>query len=160
MSKAFASQADLDDKKITFEQLSTHCWAYTAEGDPNSGVIIGDRFIMVSDATATPANDGAETLAIKRALGDSAKKLSITASKSQFGHTLGAAGAIGAAVAVFCLRDQVVSPTLRLIDPDPECDLDYTPLVARERRLRAALVNAFAFGGNNVCLALRRWEGR
>ncbi len=55
MSKAFASQADLSDKKITFEPLSPHCWAYTAEGDPNSGVIIGDKFIMVSDATATPA---------------------------------------------------------------------------------------------------------
>ncbi len=55
MSKAFASQADLADKKITFEQLSPHCWAYTAEGDPNSGVIIGDKFVMVSDATATPA---------------------------------------------------------------------------------------------------------
>ena len=54
-TKTFASQADLADKKITFEQLSPHCWAYTAEGDPNSGVIIGDRFIMVSDATATPA---------------------------------------------------------------------------------------------------------
>ncbi len=54
-TKAFASQADLADKKITFEQLSPHCWAYTAEGDPNSGVIIGDKFIMVSDATATPA---------------------------------------------------------------------------------------------------------
>ena len=55
MTKAFASQADLDDKKITFEQLSAHCWAYTAEGDPNSGVIIGDNYILVSDATATPA---------------------------------------------------------------------------------------------------------
>jgi len=55
MSKAFASQADLEDKKTTFEQLSPHCWAYTAEGDPNSGVIIGEKYIMVSDATATPA---------------------------------------------------------------------------------------------------------
>jgi len=55
MSKAFASQADLSDKKISFEQLSAHCWAYTAEGDPNSGVIIGERFVLVSDATATPA---------------------------------------------------------------------------------------------------------
>ena len=55
MSKAFASQADLQDKKITFERLSEHCWAYTAEGDPNSGVIIGERAILVSDATATPA---------------------------------------------------------------------------------------------------------
>jgi glyoxylase-like metal-dependent hydrolase (beta-lactamase superfamily II) len=54
MSKAFASQADLTEKKITFEQLSKHCWAYTAEGDPNSGVIIGDNYVMVSDATATP----------------------------------------------------------------------------------------------------------
>ena len=55
MSKAFASQADLQEKKITFEQLSAHCWAYTAEGDPNSGVIIGDDYILVSDTTATPA---------------------------------------------------------------------------------------------------------
>src|SRR5437764_5108063 len=55
MSKAFASQADLADKKITFEQLSAHCWAYTAEGDPNSGVIIGDKYVMVSDCTATPS---------------------------------------------------------------------------------------------------------
>ena len=55
MSKAFASQADLADKKITFEQLSAHCWAYTAEGDPNSGVIIGDKYVLVSDATATPS---------------------------------------------------------------------------------------------------------
>jgi 3-oxoacyl-[acyl-carrier-protein] synthase II len=116
--------------------------------------------LISAHATATPANDGAETLAIKRALGEAARKISITASKSQFGHTLGAAGAVGAATAVFCLRDQVVSPTLRLLDPDPQCDLDYTPLVARERRIRAALVNAFAFGGNNVCLALRQWEGR
>ena len=53
--KAFASHADLQDKKITFEQLSAHCWAYTAEGDPNSGIIMGDKFVMVSDATATPA---------------------------------------------------------------------------------------------------------
>ena len=59
MSKAFASQSDLADKKITFEQLSAHCWAYTAEGDPNSGVISGDKFILVSDATATPAQNPA-----------------------------------------------------------------------------------------------------
>lgn len=125
-----------------------------------SGLYAEEVDLVSAHATATPANDGSETLAIKRALGDAAKKLSVTASKSQFGHTLGAAGAVGAATAVFCLRDQVVSPTLRLVDPDPVCDLDCTPLTARERRLRAALVNAFAFGGNNVCLALRRWEGR
>ena len=125
-----------------------------------SGLYAEEVDLISAHATATPANDGAETKAIKRALGDAAGRLSITASKSQFGHTLGNAGAVGAATAIFCLRDQVVSPTLRLTDPDPECDLDCTPLVAKERRIRAALVNAFAFGGNNVCLALRRWEGR
>jgi hypothetical protein len=70
------------------------------------------------------------------------------------------AGAAGALVAALALRDQVVSPTLRLETPDPQCDLDCTPKQAKARKLRAALVNAFAFGGNNVSLALRRWEGR
>jgi len=115
--------------------------------------------LVSAHGTATPANDGAETLAIRRALGEAADLLSVTSSKSQFGHTLGAAGAVGAGVAVLALRDQVVSPTLRLVDPDPVCDLDCTPLQAKPRRVRAALVNAFAFGGNNVSLALRRWEG-
>jgi len=116
--------------------------------------------LVSAHATATPANDGAEALAIRAALGEAALSISVTSSKSQFGHCLGAAGAIGAAVAVLALRHQVVSPTLRLETPDPICPLDFTPKVARERRIRAALVNAFAFGGNNACLALRRWEGR
>ncbi len=116
--------------------------------------------LVCAHGTATPANDGAECRAIRRALGEAADRLSVTSTKSQFGHTLGASGAISAAVAVLALRDQVVSPTLRLEDPDPACDLDCTPLVARPRELRVALVNAFAFGGNNVSLALGRWEGR
>lgn len=116
--------------------------------------------LVSAHATATPANDGAECLAIKRALGEASGRVSVTSSKSQFGHTLAAAGSMGAAVALLALRDQVVSPTLRLEDPDPLCDLDCTPLVPRERKLRGALVNAFAFGGNNISLALLRWEGR
>jgi 3-oxoacyl-[acyl-carrier-protein] synthase II len=116
--------------------------------------------LISAHGTATPANDGAECLAIRRALGASANAVSVTSSKSQFGHTLGAAGAFGAAAAILALRDQVVSPTLRLEDPDSQCDLDCTALVAKERRIRAALVNAFAFGGNNVSLLLCRWEGR
>lgn len=116
--------------------------------------------LVSAHGTATPANDGAECRAIRRALGAAADGVSVTSTKSQFGHTLGAAGAFGAAAAILALRDQVVSPTLRLEDPDPDCDLDCTPLVPRERRVRAALVNAFAFGGNNVSLLLRRWEGR
>jgi 3-oxoacyl-(acyl-carrier-protein) synthase len=115
--------------------------------------------LVSAHGTATPANDGAECLAIRRALGPAAEALSVTSTKSQFGHTLGAAGAFGAAAAILALRNQVVSPTLRLEEPDPACDLDCTPREARERQVRVALVNAFAFGGNNVSLALRRWEG-
>ncbi len=115
--------------------------------------------LVSAHGTATPANDGAECKAIRAALGTAADRVSVTSSKSQFGHTLGAAGAVGAMVAALALRDQVVSPTLRLDRPDPICDLDCTPKEAKPRPLRAALVNAFAFGGNNVSLALKRWEG-
>lgn len=124
-----------------------------------AGLDASEVDLVSAHGTATPANDGAECAAIRRALGAAADAVSVTSTKSQFGHTLGAAGAVGAAAAILALRDQVVSPTLRLTDPDPRCDLDCTPLVAKARPLRAALVNAFAFGGNNVCLALRRWEG-
>jgi 3-oxoacyl-[acyl-carrier-protein] synthase II len=115
--------------------------------------------LVSAHGTATPANDGAECLAIRRALGQAADAVSLTSTKSQFGHTLGAAGAFGAAAAILALRDQVVGPTLRLEEPDPVCDLDCTPMHAKARRLRAALVNAFAFGGNNVSLLLKRWGG-
>ena len=119
-----------------------------------------DVDLVSAHGTATPANDGAECKAIRAALGAAADRVSVTSSKSQFGHTLGAAGAVGAMMAALALRDQVVSPTLRLEDKDPACDLDCTAKAAKPRALRAALVNAFAFGGNNVSLALKRWEGR
>ena len=115
--------------------------------------------LVSAHGTATPANDGAECAAIRAALGPAADAVSVTSSKSQFGHTLGAAGAVGAMMAVLALRDQVVSPTLRLEAQDPLCRLDCTAKTAKERPLRAALVNAFAFGGNNLSLALKRWEG-
>jgi 3-oxoacyl-[acyl-carrier-protein] synthase II len=124
------------------------------------GLDPADVDLVSAHGTATPANDGAECLAIWRALGKAADAVSVTSTKSQFGHTLGTAGAFGGAAAILALRDQVVSPTLRLEEPDPACDLDCTPLMAKERVVRAALVNAFAFGGNNVSLLLRRWEGR
>ncbi len=115
--------------------------------------------LISAHGTATPANDGAECLAIRRALGPAADDVSVTSTKSQFGHTLGAAGAFGAAAAILALRDQVATPTLRLENPDSACDLDCTPMHAKARRLRAALVNAFAFGGNNVSLLLSKWSG-
>ena len=120
----------------------------------------GDVDLVSAHGTATPANDSSETAAIKAALGEAARSVSVTSTKSQFGHTLGASGAVGTFAAVMALRTGVVSPTLRLEKPDPACDLDYTPREAKERGVRAALVNAFAFGGNNACVALKRWEGR
>jgi 3-oxoacyl-[acyl-carrier-protein] synthase II len=120
----------------------------------------GDVDLVSAHGTATPANDSSETAAIKAALGEAAARVSVTSTKSQFGHTLGASGAVGTFAAVMSLRTGMVSPTLRLEHHDPACDLDYTPLHARERSVRAALVNAFAFGGNNACVALKRWEGR
>lgn len=119
-----------------------------------------DVDLVSAHATATPANDGIEASVIRKLLGEAASKVSVTATKSQFGHTLAAAGAVGTAAAVLTMRDHVVSPTLRLEEPDPLCDLDCTPKHPKERLVRAALVNAFGFGGNNVCLALKRWEGR
>lgn len=116
--------------------------------------------LVSAHGTATSANDVAECRAIRRALGDAADRVSVTSSKSQFGHALAAAGVFGTAVALLSLRDQVVSPTLRLENQDPGCDLDCTPLQPKSRPVRYALVNAFAFGGNNVCLALGRWEGK
>jgi 3-oxoacyl-[acyl-carrier-protein] synthase II len=116
--------------------------------------------LVSAHGTATPANDSSETAAIKTALGEAAARVSVTSTKSQFGHTLGASGAVGTFAAVMALRTGKVSPTLRLENRDPACDLDCTPLHARERSVGAALVNAFAFGGNNACLALKRWEGR
>ncbi|MBS1766609.1 MAG: beta-ketoacyl-[acyl-carrier-protein] synthase family protein [Acidobacteria bacterium] len=125
------------------------------------GRLAADEVDLVSaHGTATPANDGAECKAIRAALGEAANRVSVTSSKSQFGHTLGAAGAVGTMMATLALRDQVVSPTLRLETKDPVCDLDCTAKEARPREVRAALVNAFAFGGNNVSLALTRWNGR
>jgi nodulation protein E len=106
--------------------------------------------------TATPANDPTETRAIHAALGNHATKVAVSSTKSVHGHALGAAGALEIVAALGALRDGVVPPTANFIDPDPECDLDYVPNVARETPVRAVLSNAFAFGGLNAVVALKR----
>jgi 3-oxoacyl-[acyl-carrier-protein] synthase II len=116
--------------------------------------------VVSAHATSTPEGDGAELQAMRRLLGDRAPQVSITATKSSIGHTLGAAGAIATAVTVRTLMEGCVPPTLNLTDPDPVIgDLDCTPLRARQRDARVAIVNAFGFGGQNACLVLRRWDG-
>ncbi len=114
---------------------------------------------ICAHGTATPLNDAAETRAIKLALGDHAYRTPVSSIKGALGHMLGAAGAISAAAAVQALRMGVIPPTINYRTPDPECDLDYVPNAGRQAEVKAALVNAFGFGGQNACLAFRRWDG-
>ncbi len=107
-------------------------------------------------ATSTHVGDISETLAIKVALGDHAKKAAISSTKSMTGHLLGAAGVVEAIFSILALRDQVVPPTINLDEPDPECDLDYVPHHAREMKLEVTMSNSFGFGGTNGALVFRR----
>ncbi|KPK90319.1 MAG: hypothetical protein AMJ94_09755 [Deltaproteobacteria bacterium SM23_61] len=108
--------------------------------------------------TATPANDAAETKAIKTLFGERAGKIPVSSSKSMIGHCLGAAGALEAVAAVLAVRDGRIPPTIHYETPDPECDLDYVPNQAREAAVNVALSNSFAFGGNNTALVFGKWE--
>ena len=102
-------------------------------------------------------NDSMETLAVKKALGEErARKILISSTKSMTGHMLGAAGAAEAIVSILALREGVAPPTIGLTEPDPECDLDYVPLRAREAEFDAALSTSLGFGGHNACLAFRK----
>lgn len=106
--------------------------------------------------TGTAANDVTETRAIRAVFGEHANRLSVSSTKGHHGHALGAGGAIELVAALGAMRESVVPPTLNYLAPDPACDLDVVPTVARERPVRAALSNSFAFGGLNAVLALRR----
>jgi nodulation protein E len=106
--------------------------------------------------TGTPANDPTESKAIRRVFGAHADKLAVSSTKSMHGHALGAAGAIELVAVIGALRDGVIPPTANFIDADPECDLDYVPNTAREKSVRAALSNSFAFGGLNAVVAIKR----
>ena len=105
--------------------------------------------------TSTPLNDAAETRALKEALGDHAKRVAVTSTKSMTGHLLGAAGAVEAAGTALAIHSGTVPPTINLGTPDPECDLDYIPNEARAMDVRLALSNSFGFGGQNAVLAFR-----
>ena len=106
--------------------------------------------------TSTPAGDKAETDAVKGLFGDYAYKVAMSSTKSMVGHMLGAAGGVEAVYTVLAIRDQVAPPTINLQNPDPECDLDYVPNVAREMKIDVALSNSFGFGGTNGTLIFKR----
>ena len=108
--------------------------------------------------TSTQANDVSETAAIKTVFGKHAYDLAVSSTKSMTGHTLGAAGAIEAIFCVLGMRDGVMPPTINLDDPDPQCDLDYVPKVARKNAFDISMSNSMGFGGHNASLLIRRWS--
>jgi 3-oxoacyl-[acyl-carrier-protein] synthase II len=108
--------------------------------------------------TSTKPNDSSETKAIKTCFGDHAYRLAVSSTKSMIGHTLGAAGAIEAAICVQTILTGIIPPTINLHHPDPECDLDYVPNEARHARVNVAMSNSMGFGGHNTCLLFKRYE--
>lgn len=120
----------------------------------NSGLNADQIDYINAHGTSTPAGDVAETDAAKRTFGEHAYKLTMSSTKSMTGHLLGAAGGIEAIFTVLSLRDQIVPPTINLDNPDPDCDLDYAPLKAKEMKIDYAMSNSFGFGGTNGTLIL------
>jgi len=109
--------------------------------------------------TSTPLNDLTETLAIKAVFGNHAKKIPISSTKSMTGHLLGAAGSTEAIFTILAIRDGIMPPTINYEEPDPQCDLDYVPNVARRQPIKIAMSNAFGFGGTNATLVFKKVEG-
>ncbi len=122
----------------------------------DAGLESGAVDYINAHGTSTPLGDIAETVAVKRLLGDRARKVAVNSTKSMTGHLLGAAGGVEAAFSVLAIRDQVSPPTINLRTPDPQCDLDYVPNSARKMPIRVALSNSFGFGGTNGSLVFAR----
>jgi 3-oxoacyl-[acyl-carrier-protein] synthase II len=106
--------------------------------------------------TSTPLGDVAETRAIKSFFKDHARKVAISSTKSELGHLLGASGGVEAVISALSVHNNLIPPTINLENPDPECDLDFTPNKAKERRIGVAMSNSFGFGGHNACLLLSK----
>ncbi len=124
----------------------------------NAGVTAEQIDYINAHGTATPHNDASETVAVKNVFGERAHQIPISSTKSMIGHCLGAAGAIEAVVTICALREGLIPPTINYEEPDPRCDLDYVPNVARRAPIRVAMSNSFGFGGQNASLVIARIE--
>jgi len=125
----------------------------------DAGLKPEDVDYMNAHGTSTPLNDLTETVAIKKVFGDHAKKVPISATKSMTGHLLGAAGSTEAIFTILAIRDGIMPPTINYEEPDPQCDLDYVPNVARRKPIKVAMSNAFGFGGTNATLIFKKFVG-
>ncbi len=123
----------------------------------SAGITPADVDYINAHGTSTPHGDRVETIAIKRAFGDHAKKVAVSSTKSMTGHLLGAAGGLEAGITVLAVHNQLVPPTINLDCPDPDCDLDYVPNAARSMKITYALSNSFGFGGTNGALLFKRF---
>ena len=123
----------------------------------DAGITADDVSYVNAHGTSTPIGDAIETAALKRVFGDRAKKVPISSTKSMTGHLLGGAGGLEAGISILALRDQIMPPTANYEKPDPACDLDYIPNVARKAEVTYALSNSFGFGGTNASLIFKRW---
>lgn len=124
----------------------------------DAGLDFADIDYINAHGTSTPYNDKSETAAVHTVFGDHAFKLSMSSTKSMTGHLLGAAGAIEAIATSLAIHHQTAPPTINQITPDPDCDLDYVPMVPKARPIRAALSNTFGFGGHNATLCFKAFE--
>jgi len=122
----------------------------------DSGLALDTVDYINAHGTSTPLGDIAETVAVKRVLGDRAKRVAVNSTKSMTGHLLGAAGGVEAVFTILALHNQVSPPTINLQNPDPACDLDYVPNTARKMAIRTAVSNSFGFGGTNGSLVFTR----
>jgi 3-oxoacyl-[acyl-carrier-protein] synthase II len=122
----------------------------------DAGLRPEDVQLVNAHGTSTPLGDAAETKALKGVFGAHARALKVTATKSQIGHLLGAAGVVGLISAILAIENRVAPPTINYRTPDPECDLDYVPNEPRKLEISAAIANSFGFGGHNATLAVRR----
>lgn len=125
----------------------------------DAGATARDVDYVNAHGTSTPANDENETAAIRAALGERAREIIVGSTKSMIGHTLGAAGGVEAVISTLVCRNGIIPPTINYSEPDPACDLNYAPDGPVEREVALALSNSFGFGGHNVSLAIRRWDG-